>query len=35
MRYYGGKSKLLDLINQGVSETGLKDDCVFLNIYMF
>ena len=33
MRYYGGKSKLLDLINQGVSETGLKNNSVFLDAF--
>ena len=33
MRYYGGKSKLLDLINQGVKETGLNNDLIFLDAF--
>ncbi|MDB0016960.1 DNA adenine methylase [Acidimicrobiia bacterium] len=33
MRYYGGKSKLLDLISEGVSETNLTSDSIFLDAF--
>lgn len=33
MRYYGGKGKLLDLIESGVSETGLNEDSIFLDAF--